>query len=71
MYKSMQLTSNPSSYLYNQVNFDFNENTYLSSANKSLPPRILGAKSLYSIKDSSKRTVGHVSLKRKCKYELI
>ena len=66
----MQYSPNQSSYLYNQSNFDIDENTYFSSANKSLPPKIqiLGAKNNYTSKISPSREYGPVSMKSRCKY---
>ena len=66
----MQLVPNPTSYIYNQSNSDFIEKTYLSSTNKSLPPRvhILGAKNIYSVKVASERALGPVSTKRRSKF---
>ena len=68
----MQFTPNQSSYLYNQSNFDFNKNAYISSANKSLPPnvQIQETRNIYESKITSKGEFGPVRRKNKCKYGL-
>ena len=68
----MQFAPNQSSYLYNQSNFDFDKNAYISSANKSLPSniQIQEAMNIYASKITSKREFGAVSRKNKCKYGL-
>ena len=68
----MQFTPNQSSYIYNQSNFDFNKNAYISSVNKSLPPNvhIPEARNIYASKITSKGEFGPVSRQHKCKYGL-
>ena len=68
----MQFVPNQSSYLYNQSNFDFNKNAYISSANKSLPPnaQIQEARNIYASKNTSKGEFGPVRRRNKCKYDL-